>query len=1313
MSHRSYLKKEITLYGESNGKLFERTFSIARVISEGADGICYEAFYRTSGKGVLKEFYPDKYVYLLERNQKKQLGISCDFKAAAEDFAAAKKKFLEPYNMLLEVKQSSKDRDISSFVPHFEIYHGSDAEGDGGFEGTVYIWTPEPELETFDKICRDIHKHPNVRPERKLVTVLAAVQTLAKCVCALHSAGIVHRDIKPSNFGFIRRRDETLTQALSMFDIDSLCSIWEENPETIVSEGYTEPEAGYREFSNQTDIYSIGATLFTAVVVTDETEAGGYLYHEEYFNRLKEMVSGSRLITASEANSHPRLRNILVNILRNCLCGRRHRYRNCEALIADINEALFYALPPEIARKSRRGERWVLSEAGKSLDAGREKSSALAILYTLYEHPLYSNLEPGGKDLNVLVAGFRNYGQKFLDACLQIGQIRGIRLNVLVVSDDDTDREIYLSERPALSDFFDIGDKHDPNSYGHINFISRDFGSEKISVSDLISGIRDAAGDTRFHYAFFSLGDDAVNIKAAAAFRKTLKPRNGKTTVCYTCESEEKRWKSAVPELTAIQVNRGVRRSGQYKDLERMAFNTHLIWEKSLNLNYQLIKKEFRKPYNHDACVSNAISVKYKLASLGIDLDSVPADEAARRFRAMISEDNETSGQIRDELIWIEHRRWVTEKLCQGWTCMTDLEKCVTGHTKDEQNKKHVCLVKSRPDQMLRRLCGDAEQKWDTLTGDEYEALDELDKLSVRLHRVYAKKSASVRKSKLLRNTLLSGIKAGIEGNSEAVRAFSEWYSCINCIWNGDRTKVRLYRSRKETFTEAAGLSGTETYKAIVQQVKAFDSFFHPVLSALEYRDWKQKDTDLVDNIPFILTYTEKITLIIPFNADPGADNSFSNIAAATLISPERIIYLYQAENSGDMSRLLKTLEPLVSYMDDRSIKASLEFVIAAGSPDVRAHCEDDILRAGRGRVKSVRVIDGTFRSAGEELFSCLPEPGKGVIAAAGQSEIYPWYIFDPGTMEFGTSRECGLFSYIRKDPYITAKDIALFDESVQIRRDMPEFSEDYLSLWDKYREDPETWRRLCVLADEYTKSSDRLAEFSKKESAKKPASCRYIMPAFSWSGVSELTGQLEKRGLISDSSVSAGDSTDTCVVRFTDLYGNKDGYDRLFASVYCLSDPAALIIKDADDGSVGVWFDNLIVSNMPVDTKEPQKLKDLLRYLEKQGYLIAVRYDSSGVSFTYSSAQVKRLLTSPSGITELYCYHYARDLDIYDDVALAAIHTDDSALGDINCCIMTDGFSSIIVPAGPDGDTGTPEAIKKALEGKGINSSVKSIIDV
>lgn len=136
MKERRYLKKTILLCGESDGAAFKRTFHIVRMVDEGASSVCYEAYHGNSGRGTLKEFYPQD-AYGLERREDGQLVHSTEFRDAQKRFIKAEKAYIEPYRMLLGAKQNGADQDLATFIPAFEIYHGCDADGE--VVGTTYI----------------------------------------------------------------------------------------------------------------------------------------------------------------------------------------------------------------------------------------------------------------------------------------------------------------------------------------------------------------------------------------------------------------------------------------------------------------------------------------------------------------------------------------------------------------------------------------------------------------------------------------------------------------------------------------------------------------------------------------------------------------------------------------------------------------------------------------------------------------------------------------------------------------------------------------------------------------------------------------------------------------------------------------------------------------------------------------------------------------------------------------------------------------------------------------------------------------------
>ena len=1342
MIERKPLKGTILLCGESDGKRFTRRFQIVKKTSEGAFSLCYEAYHEGSGRGTLKEFYPRDAAIATERDAQGQLIFSPGLDAAREKFRRQLSRYLEAYRMLVEIKQEQDTPELETFIPAFEIYYGWDEEKNP--IGTAYIWTNEPKLETFDKLCREIHKKPTAEPEYKMVTVLRAAETLTKCICMLHRAGMVHRDIKPSNFGFVKRGSEVLTQTLSMFDVDSICSVYDAPEEFMGTEGFAEPEAEYEDPTNLTDIYSIGATLFYAVAASDEVKDSGFCYQKEYYPRLRELVNMSDLVCASEANAHPRLRDALTRILEKSLGPRGSRYHCCEELLEDLETALYYALPSEIAKKARNGEKWVLQDIRKSLDRNKEKNSFLAIQYHLYKYPLYTSMPADAPVLNVLLAGFGNVGQKFLDACLQIGHLPGKKLSVTVLTDDLEDCALYLADRPELAEYFNInGSLAEGNeNLEKVSFHEISLSEENCerNVDLLQNYLCDLQEEEKPHYIFTALGDDTANFAAADACRMAAEVLDISCEISCVCENMHFPAKKH-PGVHPVFVGEDVKKDPIFPEIERMALNCHLIWEKNLNVNFRSVRENFLRPYNHDSCVSSVLSIKYKLYGIGIDMDKTGPLKAAVLAEGRDLSSGKKNNPVKNELIWLEHRRWMAEKLCLGWRRIRDLEECVESGTKDERAKRHVCLLPSRPDQMLAAQFSEGSRYglWDTAPESELGKLDDLDRMSVLLHRAYARKAAAIKKKNLLSGSLMQSIRMLLEGNKAAYDAFQEWYACLQDIWNGDRGKEPLYQGLRDDFLEAAGSLSDTARTALEEQVRVFETLFDPIRLSIQYRDWKQQDAALIENIPFILTYTENSYMVIPFETG-GSTEVFHNVAAATVVNPEKIIYLFLAERKQDLKELSSRFPYIFGYMKKKEIRAETELILACRDeviPEADSSFAEKLTKLSEGRLRRVKIMYAadterfvseleTYlkqRSRKKEFFALeRNETGLSrLLEGAGLYKRFPSYSFDSETIRFSTGAGCEMLGFIRKKPFITAADMASVRRSVGGSSGQPEFHEDYKTLWKKYRENTIVWKLLCGTLAEHAANRDSLVVFRQKEESAKqrtPAAYRYLLPFACSSSVSRILETLVKNGIAEKESHVEAYASGACKVEIFDRCLYRGQYDRLFSRVYELSDPDALSVwTEGKSRQVRVSYDDLRADGILIGGSRKGQFLSLLRYFQSIGYIIYLREEADDkVSFVYATKQIKELLTTAGKMLEIYTYHKAKETGQFNDV-VSSFEIEWEGTEDLRNefdCILTKGFRSLFVEckARPEIEQGFYFKIAELARQFGVNATAVLIAD-
>ena len=108
----------------------------------------------------------------------------------------------------------------------------------------------------------------------------------------------------------------------------------------------------------------------------------------------------------------------------------------------------------------------------------------------------------------------------------------------------------------------------------------------------------------------------------------------------------------------------------------------------------------------------------------------------------------------------------------------------------------------------------------------------------------------------------------------------------------------------------------------------------------------------------------------------------------------------------------------------------------------------------------------------------------------------------------------------------------------------------------------------------------------------------------------------------------------------------------------------------------MSVSFDALTVKDLP-RTSLTADARHLLEVLQKKmGYLVGTELntDEETLQFTYATYPIKKMLTNPERILEIYTYHAARETGRFHDVKCGLIlQESDTTL----TCVLTKNFTS------------------------------------
>ena len=570
----------------------------------------------------------------------------------------------------------------------------------------------------------------------------------------------------------------------------------------------------------------------------------------------------------------------------------------------------------------------------------------LAAQMLLYNRPLYKYIGRDEANMNVLVLGWNEFSEKFVDQCLQAGQMDTHFLNItILLSDAENNRKQYLSKRPGLNQFVNVNGSlsgKEIETYGTLNFTECDIdgviNSAREETTDKIMDILAEAPGEKYHYFIVSLDQGHQNRKVSEILKAVTDELMPSEICTIHYVDNERGYNSASDGIMAVCTDSLVTRMGIDPDLERMAYNAHLVWDDAINGDAIAELQRFRADeYNYLSSIALALSVKYKLADL--EIFSEDYNLAAEKFWNLLQKDE--NQDLINRVIFLEHRRWVMYMVCQGWTApksenrLTFYDECIENRSvKNKADLIHPCIVRSTTATPLSTgLYANDKKAWDVKNMERDRILDELDLMSVELHRKMQQRANDYRKRNPMEKGVIADVGKWLEKN-ESKKVYREWNRFVFCIKNilagswAYSKQFDKYRDRLDATLDPQD----ENRDYVQRQLKQISDDLWPVIEANMYRDYKKYDEVLVKKIPFILTYNIHISLAMSFRTSTSLskmnDNVFRNVASVTVIKPETITYLLFLEDDTRVDIVRQMIQMARKYLVGKGINCKLNFLI-------------------------------------------------------------------------------------------------------------------------------------------------------------------------------------------------------------------------------------------------------------------------------------------------------------------------------------------------------------------------------------------------
>lgn len=1009
----------------------------------GASFIAYHGFREDLGNGIIKILCP-------ARHEEKNL--------RCQHFIQAQK------SIRRILGSNDMPESLDAFITWPNILVGpmpSFLHGDG-MENTYFVW--QRYLTPLSDWVNEKTSEKGCTTEADLDTLLSVFELFTGYISDLHGIRITAGDIKPDNIG-VALHGADIT-GISLLDTESLVPSGTTTDFTMGFFDASRPACAAGDAS--TDIYAIGASLYASL---NGKPKDGYLKKEDA--SFESVLRNSPFLTClPEGSWKNRITADLSDIFSMTIGG-------------------IGSMQVQDASQLHEAFRDVLSDFREKTVLRKSTSPDLVCLYALLSMPIPMKEKGGQRRADVVLAGFdkEHGGQIFFKYLVPLLLVLADQPTLRILSRSEKEVKDYLASCPSVVDFFHVevngrkicGDHPASVSYGNLIFETEDPAAGK-SMKQLFF----KALQTFPQAAVISL-DRTENSRLLDGIHSIV---DYDRFVCYCLQDgEETELDSRDNRIIYVGLD-GQIPADPASRLFHHAYAEDLVWRGYSSAGfvkaYWEKKWDVREPYRFSSSLTGVAAMFWRLQRLNIPMRNL--DDAAAEYQKKIKD-----RKIFDDLLFDEHRRWVAEKVLSGWKPMSVEDAVAEKDTKDQKEHLHCCILAGIRGKSLAQMDSSI---WDDVNAD-LSGLDDLDRFSICLHRAYREEAERTRAAALWRGGL-----DDLERNiSSSVSAYPQLYSCAQ----------DLFRIRKMLETENNGYSNEpsmkqheaalcrvflDQFKGLMKESDSMDAskkrdLFYLLDSwekiswaqrkAAEYRDWKKIDMDIVKNVPFILTFSPDVCLVIPLRLpqDDESETIFDNAAAVMALQPKTAVFTAICPGTDrEWNILANTLDTVRKLLQKKQIWTSMNLLLICidGStkeapPESAQEVEIPVSYVDGSPDDSVQML----KNMAGNCRICVEQDDSSPAGIYLMQETRKDFPFFHIQTENGFSLSCdkgaGFLSYIPTDPALSVGD--MLDLQNTTARTAAGLGEQRDILLKLASDAPEAFSDLC---------SEILAAFEKEE---------------------------------------------------------------------------------------------------------------------------------------------------------------------------------------------------------------------------------------